>query len=151
MLSSSYFKNTWDIIFLRDVLEHFCIKDATKLLKLCHDNLNSGGCVIIQVPNGMSPYMGSIYFSDITHKHAYTTNSLHQICSISGFSSFKSYPWRVPIHSVRTLVAYYIQYIIHFIISLILLVEGLNRPILTRTYTQLQKSNYFPSIASLVQ
>lgn len=125
-------EDKWDIIFLRDVLEHFSIEDATELLKLCYASLNQSGSVIIQVPNGMSPYMGSIYYSDITHKNAYTAISLHQICSSAGFSSFNSYPWRVPIYSMLSFVAHHLQIVLLFMLSIPLKVEGLNSVILTR-------------------
>lgn len=122
----------WDVIFLRDVLEHFDSESGINLLKACYSKLTKDGRIIIQVPNGMSPYFGSIYFSDITHKTAYTSISLRQICKIAGFARFQFYPWRIPIYSISSFIAHCVQRFINFLLSIPFFVEGQFRPILTK-------------------
>ena len=75
---------TFEVIFLRDVVEHFRKEEVLSLLKLCQSALKPGGKLVIQVPNGASPFVGRVLFGDFTHETAYTESSLSQLFLISG-------------------------------------------------------------------
>lgn len=75
----------YDLVFLRDVLEHFDRNDAVALLDQLHSAIAPDGRVVIQVPNAESPMFGRIRYGDCTHEMAYTPASLTQVLGITGF------------------------------------------------------------------
>lgn len=93
--------NRYDVVILMDVLEHLELTYAVELLQQIHDALNSGGKLIIQVPNGLSP-MKPIFYGDVTHVRAFSVNSISQILRMAGFKDFKSYAIPPLVHSVKS-------------------------------------------------
>lgn len=81
-----------DAIILRDVLEHFTKKEILDLLDLCRDALRDGGRLIVQVPNGDSPFFGHIRYGDFTHEMAFTASSLAQVLAVAGFTRWEFHP-----------------------------------------------------------
>lgn len=112
---------TYALIILRNVLEHFRKEEVIELLQLCHRALRSGGHILVQVPNGESPFFGRIRYGDFTHELAFCTSSLAQVLSLIGFDEHRFRPvrpifggrlralralrWRVVEECYRTLVA----------------------------------------------
>lgn len=86
-------KEAYDLIFLRDVVEHFSKEEVLPLLKLCRLALKPGGRLVIQVPNGASPFVGRVLYGDFTHETAYTESSLSQLFGISGYQDFHVKPF----------------------------------------------------------
>ncbi len=91
---------SFDVIFLRDVVEHFKKEDVLSLLKLCRTALRPGGRLVIQVPNGASPFVGRILFGDFTHETAYTESSLSQLFLVSEYQDFSAGPFLPHIRKV---------------------------------------------------
>jgi 2-polyprenyl-3-methyl-5-hydroxy-6-metoxy-1,4-benzoquinol methylase len=75
----------YDLIFLRDVLEHFDREQAVGLLELIRGALSPHGRVVIQVPNAESPLFGRVRYGDCTHELAFTPSSLAQLFGVVGF------------------------------------------------------------------
>jgi len=90
----------YDCIFLRDVLEHFHKEDVLSLLKTCGSALRTGGRLVIQVPNGASPFVGRVLFGDFTHETAYTESSLSQLFHVSGYQDFSAKPFSPVIRKI---------------------------------------------------
>ena len=84
---------SFDVIFLRDVLEHFDKKDVLSTLDICYQALRPGGRIVIQVPNGASPCAGRVIYGDFTHEFAFTQSSVSQLFLLAKFSNItvKSY------------------------------------------------------------
>lgn len=82
-------KKTYDLIFCRDVLEHFSKTEVMTLFELLSASLTDSGKLIIQVPNGYSPNCGKIFYSDFTHETLFTEHSLRQITLMAGFKALK--------------------------------------------------------------
>jgi len=80
-------KGNFDIIFCRDVLEHFEKIKVVEILLLFKDALKPNGKLIIQVPNGYSPNYGKIFFSDYTHETLFSDAILNQLTQATGFKS----------------------------------------------------------------
>jgi SAM-dependent methyltransferase len=78
-------KNSYDIIVLFDVLEHFTREEATELLDDAYIAMRPGGLLLLQLPNGDSPFAGGVFSADITHETLYTGGSLGHILAMSGF------------------------------------------------------------------
>ncbi len=85
--------DTYDAIFMRDVLEHIPKDVVLDVLDGVLDLLKPGGRLILQVPNGASPLVGRVLYGDFTHETAYTETSLSQVLLTCGYTqpSFKSY------------------------------------------------------------
>ena len=63
--------NSFDKIYLRNVLEHFLIEDISKILSECYRLLSLNGNLIITIPHAFSVAA----YTDITHKSYFTFNS----------------------------------------------------------------------------
>lgn len=81
-----------DMIFLRDVLEHFRKEEIMEILAACQAALRPGGRLLIQVPNAESPFFGRIRYGDFTHELAFCSASLGQVFLNSGFKHAEYHP-----------------------------------------------------------
>lgn len=81
-----------------DVLEHLPLEYLLSLLEIARDRLRPGGVFIARVPNGESPFGGSILHGDITHLRAFTKRSLIQVFALQGFESVHVFPIRPIVH-----------------------------------------------------
>ena len=83
-------KDTYVVITLLDVLEHFNKKDAIPLLVAIKSALKAGGVLIfIQVPNLQAPDGHLHRYNDITHEIGFIEHSLAQVLIVAGFTDFK--------------------------------------------------------------
>lgn len=76
----------FDIIFARDVIEHFRKEEVLGIFDAVRQALVPGGRFVVQVPNGESPLAGRIRYGDFTHESAFTRTSLGQIFAATGFA-----------------------------------------------------------------
>ncbi len=76
----------WDRVVMLDVLEHFSAAEGAQLLERIKSVLAPGGLVVARVPNMGSPLGGLHQFADITHKAAYSANSLGQLGGAVGYT-----------------------------------------------------------------
>ncbi len=84
----------FDLIIARDVLEHMEKEELVSILELFHRALKKDGRLILQVPNGESPFFGRIRYGDFTHQLAFTHRSITQVLSATGFGKIEVYPVR---------------------------------------------------------
>ena len=85
---------TVGLVVLLDVLEHFSAGDGVRLLQKIQAVLAPKGRVVIRVPNMSSPWGGIYQFSDLTHKTAFTPNSLEQLAQAAGYRAIAFLPQR---------------------------------------------------------
>jgi 2-polyprenyl-3-methyl-5-hydroxy-6-metoxy-1,4-benzoquinol methylase len=84
----------YDLVILRNVLEHFRKDEIIPLLQRCRASLRPSGAMLLQVPNGQSPFFGRIFHGDFTHEVAFTAASLGQILGVCRFSEWSFHPVR---------------------------------------------------------
>jgi len=72
----------WDLVVLEDVLEHFSVENAIRLVHLISDRLSTRGRIIIQVPNASSPFFGNYAYADLTHLSIYNARSIKQLAKL---------------------------------------------------------------------
>lgn len=82
----------FDRIVMLDVLEHFSPFEAVKLLRGLKDMLAGDGLINIRVPNLSSPWGLQHQYGDLTHKTAYTPDSLRQLASAAGYEVVEVLP-----------------------------------------------------------
>jgi hypothetical protein len=74
-----------DRVLLFHVLEHFSIKDGTRLLSAIRECLSEQGQLVVEVPNMASVTGINMQCSDLTHATAFTEYSLKQLLENAGF------------------------------------------------------------------
>lgn len=84
-------EETYDLIFLTDILEHLERDAFFNLLKTVKKKLKNTGMLIIQVPNAEGIFGMRIRYGDLTHELAFTRNSLLQAITTIGFKNINFY------------------------------------------------------------
>ena len=115
------------VVTLIDVLEHFNRVEALNLLGIIRLHvLQSGGRVIIQVPNMQSPFAAHNFFHDLTHEWAYTDHSITQLLRSAGFKEVKVLPADYPMTGMYV-VRYWLRKLYYLYLRTILLIDQPNR------------------------
>lgn len=68
-----------EVVIFNNVLEHFENKKIIKIINLALESLNSGGKLLIIIPNCSNMYGIITYFSDITHKSPLNERSFRNL------------------------------------------------------------------------
>lgn len=113
--------NNFDLVILKDVLEHFNKEEAYKILENIYDSLNLNGRLLIQVPNGESPLFGRVLYGDYTHEQAFTASGLKQVLNAIGFKNVIIRSYYPAIYNFSSLLRYiYFRFVSIFYFSLII-------------------------------
>jgi len=125
--------NFYDVIFARDIFEHFNKDEILEVLSLCLSSLKDNGRMILQVPNATSPFFGSIRYGDFTHEIAFTISSISQILNFVGFSDIEFYPVYRPVGSLKSIIRYLLWKVVESFYQFLLSVEiGKGKRIVTQ-------------------
>lgn len=92
----------YDVVFLRDVIEHFERREILEIMTLVRESLKPAGMVVLQVPNAESPFFGRIRYGDFTHELAFTATSLAQLFNMLGLDGHEFFPVPPPFHGLRS-------------------------------------------------
>jgi SAM-dependent methyltransferase len=84
--------NSFDRVALFDVIEHFDPEQGLALLERLHKILKPGGRILLKTPNGGSPWGLQHRYGDLTHKIAYTPNSLRHLAVTAGYRCLACLP-----------------------------------------------------------
>lgn len=93
-----------DVVVAFDVIEHFTRDELLPFVDEVHRVLKPGGRWIIHVPNGESPFCGTIRYGDLTHELAFTRTSLSQLLLSSGFSEVRCSEDQPVVHGAKSAV-----------------------------------------------
>lgn len=96
----------YGVVSAFDFLEHLPRNDALALLRETRRLLRPAGVMFIKVPNGASPVVGDMFFSDLTHESLFTPSSIAQLASLAGFSRCDVREVGPVPHGVRSVVRY---------------------------------------------
>jgi SAM-dependent methyltransferase len=75
-------QESFDVVFLFEVIEHVDLGEGVELLKRVYNLLNEGGRLILTTPNIFNP---SRFWRDATHKVAYCYDELAGLLLAQGF------------------------------------------------------------------
>jgi SAM-dependent methyltransferase len=75
-------QESFDVVFLFEVIEHVDLGEGVELLKRVYNLLNEGGRLILTTPNIFNP---SRFWRDATHKVAYCYDELGGLLLAQGF------------------------------------------------------------------
>ncbi len=84
-------ENAYDVIFARDVIEHFKKEEVLDTLRIIHKALKDAGLFTAQTPNGVSPFSGRHRYKDFTHELIFTVDSFSQVLKTTGFGDTRFY------------------------------------------------------------
>lgn len=82
--------NSLRVVTMFDVLEHLTRQQAFDLMPIIHQKLQPGGLFIAHLPNGLSPFVGHVFWGDITHEWCLTPQSAATFCHVNGFRNFEA-------------------------------------------------------------
>ena len=82
-------RDRFDLILGLDIIEHFQKDEALRFLDGCWSALKANGRLILQTPNGCSPWGGAIRYGDFTHEVCFTPNSITRLMQLCGFRDIK--------------------------------------------------------------
>ena len=80
-----------DLVCCFDVFEHLPHNTCAQWFAQIHRVLKPGGRLIGHVPNGLSPFVGSVYWGDLTHLWCPVPESMQVFCRISGLRWLGAY------------------------------------------------------------
>lgn len=92
---------TFDLVTMNDVIEHFMYEEVVDILRLCRGSLRPGGHLLVKTINMAN--WGGLYlrYADFTHRVGFTETSLRQVLLAAGFQSVRVEPYRVPSGGIR--------------------------------------------------
>ncbi|MBI2662475.1 methyltransferase domain-containing protein [Candidatus Woesearchaeota archaeon] len=79
-------KNTYDLIFLSDVIAHIPKEETIIYLQAIQQALNSNGVILLRTPSITNPFCLRSMSNDFTYTTYYSYESVRQVLSLSGFS-----------------------------------------------------------------
>ncbi len=115
--------NSYDLIFTRDLLEHFEKGEVVEILELIFSSLAPNGKFIIQTVNAENLLWGRLRHSDFTHDFAFTESSIKQALFVCGFENINVYPQRPVSHGLISFFRSVLWRIIELFLKFYLLIE----------------------------
>lgn len=112
-----------DVIFARDVIEHFSKETIPELLTLIFNSLKPGGVLIIKTPNAGGPFGSRYRYYDFTHNIAFTRESLNQVLRAAGFKEISFYPAGPVPKGIKSTARFILWKMIEAILRFYMLVE----------------------------
>ncbi|MEK7555437.1 MAG: class I SAM-dependent methyltransferase [Patescibacteria group bacterium] len=123
----------YDIVFMKDVLEHFNKDEIMALLEKIHKALKDRGVLIIQTPNAESPFSGRLRYGDFTHEISFTESSVRQALLVSGFKNVVVCGTYPIVHGIKSLIRFILWRIIELKLRFYILIEtGSDKGIFTQ-------------------
>jgi cyclopropane fatty-acyl-phospholipid synthase-like methyltransferase len=95
---------TFDLLTAFDVIEHLTKDETLDFLDACHAALRPGGRLVLQTPNGESPFVGSVRYGDFTHETCFTPALLVQLLQLAGFEHAEVRECRPVVRGTASLV-----------------------------------------------
>lgn len=96
----------FDLIVALDVFEHLSKDELLEALSLSARALKPGGRLVVQMPNGDSPWLGPVAFGDLTHEVMVTPALLGRLLTGYGFTGFQAAECGPVVHGVRSAVRF---------------------------------------------
>jgi len=115
--------NNYDVIFMRDILEHFNKEEVIDILDFIYASLKQNGRFICQTVNAENLLWGRLRHGDFTHELAFTEDSIRQILRLIGFQNISVYAQRPVIHGLKSLIRAVLWKYIELEIKFYLLIE----------------------------
>lgn len=87
------YQGAFTLVTLLDVLEHIKKEQTITFLRSIYDALETGGALIVQVPNLQAPDGQLERYNDFTHESGFIEHSLQQVLLAAGFTQVSMFPF----------------------------------------------------------
>jgi 2-polyprenyl-3-methyl-5-hydroxy-6-metoxy-1,4-benzoquinol methylase len=123
---SKYVKGSYDLIVLTQVFEHIPKSEYIPWVTTLYKALRSGGSIVITVPNGANPLVGTERYGDLQHENVFTVYSFRELMTFAHLksSSYVIRGFEIPPNSPVNIVRIILQKILHGIFILMMMVNG---------------------------
>ncbi len=116
-------KELYDMIFARDVIEHFGKDEIFKVVESFSNTLKDGGILVLYTPNAESPFGCRLLYGDFTHEVSFTRSSLGQVLRVAGFTEVAFYPTGPVPKGIKSAIRFLLWKMIETILRFYMLVE----------------------------
>ncbi len=99
---------SFDVVFLMDILEHLGKQEIFDLLDNVHKVMKNNGMVVIHVPNGAAIFGMRVRYGDFTHQNAFTQQSMQQILRACNFDHIECFEDKPIVHGSKSFIRYVI-------------------------------------------
>lgn len=123
---SKYLKAKYDLIVLTQVFEHIPKKSYLNWLRGLYGSLNPGGHILITVPNGANPLVGTERYGDLQHENIFTVYSFRELMTFAALKNcrYEIRGFEIPPDNPLNLIRILLQKILHGIFILLMIVNG---------------------------
>lgn len=115
---------SFDVVFLMDILEHLEKPELLHLLDRVHKIIKSHGTLVMHVPNGAGINGMRVRYGDFTHHCAFTQQSMQQIVRACNFDNIQCYEEKLVIHGLKSCIRAILWQILTFPARLLLTIES---------------------------
>ncbi len=138
-------KELYDMIFARDVIEHFRKDEIFKVVESCFNALKDDGILLLYTINAESPFGCRYRYYDFTHEVSFTRSSLGHVLRVAGFTEVAFYPTGPVPKGITSTVRFLLWKAIEAALRFYMLVEtGSGDGIYTQTITCVAKKRARP-------
>ena len=124
---------SFDVVFLMDILEHLGKQEIFDLLDKVHNVIKKDGMLVIHVPNGAGIFGMKVRYGDFTHRNAFTQQSMQQILHACNFDNMKCFEDKPVVHGLKSSIRFYLWEILTLFPRLLLLAEtGISQHLLSQ-------------------
>lgn len=134
----------YDLITLTQVFEHIPKSSYLNWISSLYAHLNPGGHIIITVPNGANPLVGTERYGDLQHENVFTIFSFGELMTFADLpdSSYTISGFEIPPVSIINIIRIILQKILHIFFVLIMIINGaIYQTLMTPNITLVIKKN----------
>lgn len=119
-------KAKYDLIVLTQVFEHIPKSSYLNWIQTLYKALNPGGNIIITVPNGANPLVGTERYGDLQHENIFTIYSFQELMTFANLknSTYSIKGFEISPINIVNLIRIVLQKILHTIFILLMIVNG---------------------------
>jgi cyclopropane fatty-acyl-phospholipid synthase-like methyltransferase len=116
----------YDLIVLTQVFEHIPKTSYLNWIKSLYSALNPGGHILITVPNGANPLVGTERYGDLQHENIFTIFSFNELMTFANLkeASYIVRGFEIPPSTLINIIRIILQKILHGIFILMMIVNG---------------------------
>ncbi|MBP9669852.1 class I SAM-dependent methyltransferase [Candidatus Woesebacteria bacterium] len=123
---SKSIKSKYDLIILTQVFEHIPKSSYQNWLKTLYTSLRPGGHIIITVPNGANPLVGTERYGDLQHENIFTIFSFQELMTFANLKNvqYAIKAFEIPPINVVNVLRIILQKILHGFFILLMIING---------------------------
>lgn len=123
---SKSLSGSYDLIVLTQVFEHIPKSSYMNWIHGLYSALNGGGHIIITVPNGANPLVGTERYGDLQHENVFTVFSFKELMTFAGLkdSKYVIQGFEIPPKNIINIVRIILQKVLHYIFILLMVING---------------------------